>query len=230
MFDAGFFIGIFGCLITLVSVVLTSMRAKESNMIAKNTIYRDLFLREKKARFFELSTEITGLLDFISSNNLRMYYENACTYGEGENGVLFNNDMNAEFSKISSTRVRVLLVMPAENKEFDKAMAETLNEFSEILIEIKKLKSYVMQRYAELRLNPSLLKDSPTMLSIRQYIYDGYKKTEEIKEAIYAYNLKYSIFIITASEYLSLIRKEYEECLETSNNVSKRNVKKSNHK
>ena len=229
MFDAGFVIGFLGCLITLVSVVLTSMRAKESNIIAKNAIYRDLFLKEKKDRFFDLSTEITGLLDLISSHNLRMYYESACAYGEGENGILFNNDMNAEFSKIYSTRVRVLLGMPSENKEFDKAMSEMLNEFSEILVQIKKLKSYVMQRYAELKLNPSLLNDSPTMLSIRQYIYDGYKKNEEIKDAIYAYNLKYSVFVITASEYLSLIRQEYDECLELSDKVSKQNAKKAKH-
>lgn len=217
MKDTGFIIGILGCLITLVSVVLTSMRAKESNLIASDSLYRDVLLQERKSRIDKLTQEISELLDLISSHNLRMHYENACAFGDKENGVEFNNSMNREISNISSKRVNVLLSMPAKNDEFRLAMAETIQEYADLIDEVKELKSCVMDRFTQLKLNPDLLDETPTLQNLRVYIYENYKHTNKIKKAIGTYNTDYLRFISVANSYLSELRREFEECLDRSN-------------
>lgn len=208
LFEPGFLIGILGIVTSLISVILTSKRAKESNEITKKILIDNVIIDEKRAHIQKLTDLLCNLLESTSVHKLAQYFQMGCVLGGNQSSSDFTNEIAEQQMMISLLKDKVYMQMQIDDKMFYDHMIQVGKEATRIYDEIKIIKNYSEHKRDEIKLNSSALHRINTPDELYNLCTDK-EKIQHVKESLGEYSHAHALLTALAKKYLDIVKTDF---------------------
>lgn len=154
--NMGYIISALSLIITFVSIILTSNRAKEANRITEKLSVGNFINEEKKKIKDKQIQDICKYLELSSPHKMIEFYQNGTVIGGPETPVKFQNTTTAYITELSVLYHRIFMQIENDDKSYLDSMNGVLRYTTDICLKLVRVK---ISNFETVTLNPNMTVD-----------------------------------------------------------------------